>query len=186
MDKANVLLIVDVQKAFEHKKWGKRNNLNAENNIKRVLDLWRTKGWEVIHIHHESHDPDSVFYVDGEGFQPKREMEPLPHEKRFTKKVNSAFIGTGLNEYLMEIQAKRLVITGLTTPHCVSTTTRMSGNLGYETVLLSDATAAFGLYDHHGDYVEPETIHEVSLATLHDEFASVISTDSLIHSVARA
>lgn len=31
------LIMVDVQKAFEHEKWGERNNLDAEKNISRLL-----------------------------------------------------------------------------------------------------------------------------------------------------
>lgn len=47
-------IIVDVQKAFEHEKWGERNNLEAEENISRLLTFWREKGWKVIHIQHTS------------------------------------------------------------------------------------------------------------------------------------
>ncbi|CAM5411857.1 isochorismatase [Bacillus safensis FO-36b] [Bacillus safensis subsp. safensis] len=56
----------------------------------------------------------------------------------------------------------------------------MSGNLGFDTYLISDATAAFGLTDQNGTYFDPETIHRLSLATLHDEFATVMTTEQLI------
>lgn len=177
------LLIVDVQNAFFDSKWGERNNPNAEENIRKVLDVYREKGWEVIHIQHKSDKQESVFYHEGEGFAIKEIVAPLKDEKVFTKYVNSAFIGTDLNEYLQNIQAKHVAITGLTTPHCVSTTTRMSGNFGYDTYLLSDATAAFELFDHDGSKVDPETIHHVSLATLHDEFASVMTTDQYLQTI---
>lgn len=59
------------------------------------------------------------------------------------------FIGTHLEEYLKQHTIGNVVITGLTTPHCVSTTSRMSGNLGFNTYLISDSTAAFGLTDQH-------------------------------------
>ncbi|MGM7701881.1 cysteine hydrolase family protein [Pseudalkalibacillus sp. Hm43] len=178
-----VLLSVDVQNAFFDPKWGERNNPNAEENMRKVLDVYREKGWEVIHIQHKSDKPDSVFYHEGEGFTIKEIVAPIESEKVFTKYVNSAFIGTGLNEYLQSIHAEHVVIVGLTTPHCVSTTTRMSGNFGYDTYLLSDATAAYELVDHNGKNVDPETVHYVSLATLHEEFATVMTTEQYLQTI---
>src|SRR5690625_5603085 len=90
-------------------------------------------------------------------------------------------IGTNLEELLKTKEISTVVITGLTTPHCVSTTTRMSGNLGFKTYLISDATAAFGLKDQNNKYYDAEIIHNISLATLHDEFATVLTTDQLIN-----
>ena len=105
----------------------------------------------------------------------------MDEEVIFTKKVNSSFIGTTLEEHLKVNEISTIVITGLTTPHCVSTTTRMSGNLGFNTYLISDATAAFGLKDHNDKYYDAETIHNISLATLHDEFATILTTEQLIN-----
>ena len=98
-----------------------------------------------------------------------------------TKKVNSGFIGTNLEENLKVNEISTVVITGITTPHCVSTTTRMSGNLGFNTYLISDATAAYGLKDQNDRYYDAETIHNISLATLHDEFATILTTEQLIN-----
>ena len=52
MEKKKALIIVDVQKAFDDRKWGERNNLNAEENISKILKLWREKEWLVILIQH--------------------------------------------------------------------------------------------------------------------------------------
>ena len=175
------LIIVDVQKAFEDKKWGERNNLNAEENISRILKLWREKGWLVIHMQHTSDNPSSVFYPKNEGFDIKEIVKPIGEEVVIEKRVNSSFIGTNLEDLLKANEISQVVITGLTTPHCVSTTTRMSGNLGFETYLISDATAAFGLNDQNNIYYDAETIHNVSLATINDEFATVLTTDQLIN-----
>lgn len=174
------LLIVDVQEAFEDNKWGERNNSEAEVNMKRILTHWREQGHPVIYIQHQSDDPNSLFYPENKGFKIKEIVAPQPEEVIFTKKVNSGFIGTNLEEYLHENHIADVVITGLTTPHCVATTTRMSGNLGFNTFLISDATAAYGLTDHNGNNHDPEQIHDITLATLHDEFATILTTEELI------
>lgn len=57
----------------------------------------------------------------------------------------------------------------------------MSGNLGFNTYLISDATAAFGLKDQNDRYYDAETIHHISIATLHDEFATVLTTEQLMN-----
>lgn len=180
MENNKALIIVDVQKAFDDEKWGERNNLNAEENISKILQKWREKGWSVIHIQHTSDNPSSVFYPKNRGFSIKEIVEPIDDEVIIMKRVNSSFIGTNLEEFLKVNGITTVVITGLTTPHCVSTTTRMSGNLGFETYLISDATAAFGMKDQNGTYYDAATIHNISLATLHDEFATILTTEQLI------
>ncbi|WP_153464387.1 cysteine hydrolase family protein [Sediminibacillus terrae] len=183
MNKNKALIIVDVQEAFEDEKWGVRNNPQAEENIRRILNVWREKEWKVIHIQHTSDNPDSLFHPGNKGFAIKESVQPEDGEKVITKKVNSSFIGTDLEETLRRNDISTVVITGLTTPHCVSTTTRMSGNLGFDTYLVSDATAAFGITDHDNIYHDAETIHHVSLATLHDEFATIVSTGQLLDKI---
>ncbi len=175
------LVIIDVQEAFDDKKWGQRNNLKAEENISQILKACREKEWLILHIQHISDNPDSLFHPNNKGFAIKELVEPLSDEIRITKKVNSSFIGTNLEDVLRENDISTVVITGMTTPHCVSTTTRMSGNLGFATYLISDATAAFGLKNQNKQYIDAETIHNVSLATLHDEFATIMTTEQLIN-----
>ncbi|WP_226670363.1 cysteine hydrolase family protein [Metabacillus litoralis] len=174
------LIIIDVQNAFYDDSWGSRNNLQAETNISHLLSLWRASKQNVIFIQHISQNPDSLFYPENHSFQIKEIVQPIDGEMIITKEVNSAFINTALEDTLKNKGITEVVITGLTTPHCVSTTTRMSGNLGFTTFLISDATAAFGLVDHNDHYIDAETIHHSSLATLHKEFATVITTSEYI------
>lgn len=167
--------------SFDDKKWGERNNLNAEENTSKILQLWREKGFTVIYIKHKSDNLRSVFHPDNEGYAVKDIVKPIDGEVIITKKVNSSFIGTNLEDYLKENKIETVIITGLTTPHCVSTTARMSANLGFNTYLVSDAAAAFGMKDQNGTYYDAEMIHNISLATLHDEFATILTTEQLMN-----
>lgn len=115
-----------------------------------------------------------------EGSEFKDSVKPIEGEVVIQKKVNSAFIGTNLEEYLRANGIEKVVIVGLTTPHCVSTTTRMSGNLGFDTYIISGATAAFGMKGPNDIYYNAEEIHAISLATLHEEFATILTTKEMM------
>ncbi|MGF7086707.1 nicotinamidase-related amidase [Kroppenstedtia sanguinis] len=115
------LLLIDVQKAFDDPKWGPRNNLHAEENIEQLLSVWRAKEWSVFHIGHLSRNRSSLFHRDTDSCDFKQEARPLAGEPVMEKYVNSAFIGTDLEENLREKGIQSLVIAGLTTDHCVST-----------------------------------------------------------------
>jgi len=152
------LLIIDVQKGFDDPTWGNRNNLHAESNIALLLLAWRNKHLPIIHIQHCSVEPDSPLRPNQTGNEFKDEALPMAGEKQFTKTVNSAFIGTKLEQYLRDKIIIDLVIVGLTTDHCVSTSTRMAGNLGFNVTLVSDATATFDRTGHDGVEYSAEDI----------------------------
>ena len=94
--------------------------------------------------------------------------------------MNSAFIGTNLKEILDKNKHEVVVIIGLTTDHCISTTARMSGNYGYETYVVSDATATFDKKSPTGEFYSSELVHSISLLSLDNEFAKVINYENLI------
>ena len=183
MPEKPTLVIVDVQKAFDDPAWGKRNNPGAEGNVARLLAAWRAADAPIIHVRHRETetDPEWHFFNEGDpGFEFKPEAMPLADEPVVTKGVNSAFIGTDLEERLRAAGATTVVIAALTTDHCGSTTARMSGNLGFETWVVGDACATFDREGPDGEVFPADLIHRTSLASLHDEFADVVSTDEAI------
>ncbi len=175
-----VLLLIDVQKGFDDPVWGRRNNPDAEENMSRLLQSWRAGGRPVIHVQHCSVTPSSPLRPNQSGVEFQEFAQPVEDEPVFQKNVNSAFIGTNLEDYLRKHDLNRLVIVGLTTNHCVSTTTRMAGNLGFETYLVADATATFDRTGHDGRRYPAEQVHDLALASLHGEFATVIETDEVL------
>ncbi len=175
------LLLIDIQKGFEDEAhWGgNRNNRDAEEKCARLLELWRSLQLPVFHIMHGSRDPNSPLHPSQPGFKLHDSIQPLASEPVIVKDVNSAFIGTDLEQTLREKGINTLVIAGLTTNHCISTTTRMAGNLDFNTYLVSDATATFDRKGLNGETYEAELVHQTTLASLHEEFATVITLKEL-------
>lgn len=176
------LILIDIQKGMDEIEYwgGNRNNPDAEKKCVEILEKWRALGLPVFHVQHSSQNPQSKLYHTHPGFELKDEVKPIAGEPLIVKNVNSAFIGTDLQERLDNAGLKSLVIVGLTTNHCVSTTTRMAGNLGYETYLISDATATFDRVGINGEKYDSELVHLTTLASLNEEFAEVINTEDLL------
>lgn len=174
-----VLIIIDVQQAFDDPVWGQRNNPGAESQIAGLLAAWRRTERPLIHVQHRSARPEGLFHHEKPGFQFKPEALPQPGEPHIIKSVNSSFIGTDLEQRLRAQGAEVLVIVGITTDHCVSTTARMAGNFGFTTYVVSDATATFERRGPGGRHFSAEDMHDSALASINGEFATVIDSASV-------
>jgi len=179
------LILVDIQKGFEDIEYwgGQRNNPDAELRASELLTMWRAHHLPLFHIRHCSTNPTSLLYETNAGNEFNDLVAPLEGEPIIKKNVNSAFIGTDLQARLAKANITMLVIVGLTTDHCISTTTRMAGNLGYETYLVADATATFNKKGLDGQNYRAELIHETALASLNKEFATIVTTDIIKQSI---
>jgi len=174
------LILIDIQQGFDAPVWGERNNPGAEAKAAELLAAWRRTGRPLIHVQHLSVTPGSPLRPGQPGCEHKPEVKPLPGETVIGKHVNSAFIGTDLEARLRGQGINTLVLAGLTTQHCVSTTARMAGNLGFDTVVAADACAAHAQTGYDGQRHPAEEVHAVSLATLHGEFAEVAPTADIL------
>jgi nicotinamidase-related amidase len=185
---ATALIVVDVQRAFDQ--WeaaGKRrNNPQAVGRIVELLAAFRVGKMPIFHIRHEGTRANSSFLPGGAGYQVKDEAREMEGEPVLVKRVNSAFIDTDLEPRLRAANIKTLVICGATTNHCVETTTRMAGNLGFDAWLVRDATWTFDRTGPDGDEHSAEQIHAMTLANLNDEFARIVLASEAIAALNRA
>lgn len=180
------LMLVDVQKGFgDIDYWGgQRNNPDAERRCGELLGLWRERGLPVCHIQHCSTILRSPLHASNAGNAFQDIVVPRAGEVVFRKNVNSAFIGTDLQAWLDRAGIRKLVIAGLTTDHCISTTVRMAGNLGFEAFVVADAAATFNKTGVEGQHYSAELIHDTALASLSREFAQIVTSDWITHEMA--
>jgi nicotinamidase-related amidase len=174
------LIVIDVQQGFLDPRWGRRNHPQAERNIAALLAAWRRAGRPLFHVQHGSRSEKGAFFPGTPGHAFKPEALPLEGETVIPKDVNSAFIGTSLEARLRAAGITTVVLCGLTTDHCVSTTARMAGNLGFVTLLVEDACATHERTGPDGSYFSAEQMHATAVASLHGEFATVVRTADVL------
>ena len=173
------LIVIDVQQAMDDPARGERNNPEFERNLAAALEAWRERGAPVIHVRHESTD-GGQFIPGTPAFDYKPEARPREGEPEITKNVNSAFIGTDLEERLRRDGAEVVAIAGLTTDHCCSTTARMAANLGFATWLLEDALATHDREAPDGERISADAMHRTELASLNGEFGEVMPVERAV------
>ncbi|MFM8520662.1 MAG: isochorismatase family protein, partial [Acidimicrobiaceae bacterium] len=87
---------------------------------------------------------------------------------------------TDLEVQLRRANISRLAIVGFFTNFCVETTTRMAGNLVFDTYLVEDCCSTSNRVGPDGVDRDPELVHAMTVANLHGEFCTAITfTDAL-------
>ena len=178
LDRA-VLLPIDMQRAFDDPQWPRRWNSSVDANGLALIGAWRAANRPIIHVRHNSVSPGSTLAPGtiGNSFRPG--FGPIGDEPVLSKSVNSAFIGTDLDLRLKRLGARHVVVFGISTDMCVSTTIRTGANMGWDMILVPDACDCFDLPDGMGGTIRAEDVQAAHVATLAFEFCRTFSTAEL-------
>lgn len=96
------------------------------------------------------------------------EVAPGPDDVVIDKTTSDAFIGTRLEDILRTLGVEHLVVCGVLTDECVSSTVRHAADVGFAVTVVEDACAS----------VE-EDLHEAALRTIGRTYARIVSASEL-------
>ena len=181
-DARTALLLIDVQRGVnELSHWGgptgRRNNPAAEERMRALLGAFRERGLPVAFTRHDSCEDASPLKLSLSGGEQLDGLETADGDIVVVKDVNSAFVGTSMEVRLRRAGVDRLLVAGFFTNFCVETSVRMAGNLGFDVYLAHDACATTNRVGPDGVDRDAELVHDVSVANLHGEFCTAITTD---------
>ena len=160
-----------------------RLSLITDNN-RKLLDAFRAKDMLVCFTRMESMRSDGAdrslqHKVLGIHAPPGSDegkvidaLTPANDELVFVKTASCPFNSTHIHYVLVNLGIRQLVITGVVTNGCVSTTVRNASDLSYEVILPEDACAAFS---------EPHHTPEIEI--LRDDYAKIRTTQSIVDEV---
>ena len=195
------LLLIDNQVAFDHPThWGtERSTPKYKENLTALLRAARSCKDKplIIHVqHHNNYNPRSILHPDNPAAATELYpfASPVGAELLIQKHKVSAFVDTKLEDILRQHDIQQLVVAGLVTDGCISTTIRMARDLDVTMftdgrdgsrqkgpiVLVEDSSATFGK-----DGFDAETFHQVHVASLRGEFAYTMTTIDVLREVFR-
>jgi nicotinamidase-related amidase len=177
---APTLLLIDLQRAIDDPRWGRRNNPALEANVARLLAAWRERGWRVEHVAHRSTEPGSTYAPDGPGAPFKVEAAPRGGESVTEKRVHSALVGTDLEARLLAGGVRVIVVAGVITNNSVEATVRHAADLGFEVVVAADGCATFDKVDLDGRRWSAEEVHAMALANMSGEYARIATVTEIL------
>jgi nicotinamidase-related amidase len=152
---------------------------NAVRNIQPLLALFREKNWPVLYPHvapKKAYDGGrlaakvpSIMTIPEKGYEFVEEVAPVEGDILVPKKQPSAFFGTALTSYLIDVDADTLVVTGCTTSGCVRSSVVDAFAYNFRIAVPEDAV-----------YDRSKVSHAVNLFDMSEKYADVMPTGDLL------
>lgn len=176
----SLLIIINAQIGLLDATQLGRNNSEAEKNISKLLNYWRTQKRPVIHVKHVSSNPSSIFYRGTSGCEILPDLQAREGETIIEKTKSSAFAETELESQLKKMEPENIVLVGFTANECIDATARDASALGFESYVVGDATAMFDVRSPDGKLLKAERIHRLTLANINAFYAKVIQVADIV------
>jgi nicotinamidase-related amidase len=174
-----VLLVVDVQTALikEHP----YNERRVIDHIKELISTARNHDIEVIYVRHDDGKGSELEY-DSEEWQIYTEIAPKDKEKIVDKRFNSAFVKTGLNEYMNSKDIGTIILTGLQTEYCIDATCKSAFEHGFRIIIPEETNTTFD-----NEYLSGEKLYEFyNYKIWNNRFAKVMPVEEVMKLLAES
>jgi nicotinamidase-related amidase len=170
------LVLIDLQNEYVSGPLALRGAPAAIENAGRLLAQARKSGTPIIHVAHRG-KPGGLFDRSAARGAIAALVAPQGGETVVEKGLPNAFADTDLKALLEATGRKNVIIAGLMTHMCVSSTARAALDLGFRVTIDAASCATRDLPDGRGGAISADTVHAVALVELSDRFA-IIAHDS--------
>src|SRR5882757_8881254 len=173
------LVMIDLQNEYLAGPIALPDATSAIASAAKLLARAREAGTRIFHVAHKGR-PGGLFDRLAERGAIVAELAPLPNEPVIEKGLPNAFAGTDLQARLAATERKDIILAGLMTHMCVSSTARAGLDLGYRITVDANSCATRDLPDGRGGSIAAATVHDVALAELSDRFAIIARGDDAL------
>ncbi|WP_433548150.1 isochorismatase family protein [Streptomyces sp. CA-294286] len=172
---AAALILIDFQDTYRSGVMALEGVEEALAAGARLLARARAAGVPVVHVQHDG-GPGSPYDIRADIGRISAEVAPVEGEEVVVKNFPNSFHRTELEKVLAALGVPgdgTLVLAGLMTHMCVNYTAQGAFNLGYQPVVVAEATATRALRAPDGTVVPAEVLKSAALTGISDIFAVV-------------
>ena len=175
------LVVIDLQNDyFPGGKFTLVGTDGAADNAAKLVAAFRARKAPVIHVRHESLEPDAPFFSPGSpGAEIHAKVKNKGDEPVITKNQINAFQNTDLKRVLDGQGITDLVIVGAMSHMCVDGVTRAAVDFGYAATVIHDACATLDT-EFNGVKVPAAQVHAAFMRGIADGYCAVKSADEFL------